>query len=238
MPQRASAARRGAIDRSWREPVGEDDCVARRTIEGRTALDRSGIAAHTGAAYSTVNHWHRHRARFGFPEGFRYDGGEWFWLDDIEAFHTVHLAAKRAELTKVDRSGHPDDLVGSGAAARILGYGSYRNLPDTLYDRPDRVQELSDGRVRRFWFRRTVWAVADARTGRQSTGRTPGTTGARKPHPYADDPRLQDAVDLLTEARSAGRDRRGLGVELARRLGIGQRTAQRLLTAASAGQDE
>lgn len=79
--------------------------MARRMIGGRIALDRAGVAAHTGAAYSTVNHWHRHRARFGFPEGFRHDGREWFWLDDIEAFHAAHQAAKRAELTKVDRRG-------------------------------------------------------------------------------------------------------------------------------------
>lgn len=92
--------------------------VARRIIDGRTALDRAGVAAHTGAAYTTVNHWHRHRARFGFPHGFTHDGKEWYWLDDIEAFHTAHLAAKRAELTKVDRRGDPEDLIGSGAAAR------------------------------------------------------------------------------------------------------------------------
>jgi hypothetical protein len=213
------------------------NAVARRTISGRRALDRAGVAAQLGAAYSTVNHWHRHRARFGFPEGFHHDGREWFWLQDIKAFHAAHLAAKRAELTKVDRSGHPDDLVGSGVAAKILGYGSYRNLPDTLLDRPDRTEELPDGRIRRWWYRRTVWAVADARTGRQSTGRTPGTTGARKPHPYADDPRLQAATDLLTEASTAGRTRRGLGRELARRLAIGERTAQRLLTAANADRD-
>ncbi|MDG4764481.1 hypothetical protein O7632_10245 [Solwaraspora sp. WMMD406] len=206
--------------------------VARRVIDGRTALDRAGAAAHTGAAYSTVNHWHRHRARFGFPEGFRSDGRQWFWLDDIETFHEAHQAAKRAELTKVDRRGHPNDLVGSGAAARILGYGSYRNLPDTLLERPDRTEMLPDGRQRRLWYRRTVWAVADARTGRQSTGRTPGTTGDRKPHPYADDPRLQTAIQLLNDAGTAGRDRRGLGAKLASKLGIPQRTAQRLLTEA------
>jgi len=206
--------------------------VARRTIGGRTALDRAGVAAQLGVAYSTVNNWHRRRDRFGFPDGFADDGGEWFWLDDIERFHAAHLAAKRAALTVVDRRGHPEDLVGSGAAARILGYGSYRNLPDTLLGRPDRTEELPDGRIRRYWLRRTVWAVADARTGRQSTGRTPGSTGARKAHPYADDPRLPAAVDLLAEARTAGRDRRGLGVELARRLGIGERTAQRLLSQA------
>ncbi|WP_433530993.1 hypothetical protein ACQPYA_02370 [Micromonospora sp. CA-263727] len=208
--------------------------VARHVIDGRLALDRAGVAAHTGAAYSTVNHWHRHRARFGFPEGFLHDGREWFWLDDIEAFHAAHHVAKRAELTRVDRRGDSDDLIGSGAAARVLGYGSYRNLPDTLYDHPDRVETLPDGRVRRLWFRRTVWAVADARTGRQSTGRTPGTTGARKPHPYADDPRLSAAIALLAEADRTGRDRRGLGVALAQQLDITERTAQRLLAAACA----
>ncbi len=207
--------------------------MARRMIGGRVALDRAGVAAHTGAAYSTVNHWHRHRARFDFPEGFQHDGCEWFWLDDIEAFHAAHQTAKRAELTKVDRRGDSEDLIGSGTAARVLGYKSYRNLPDTLYDHPDRIESLPDGRVRRLWFRRTVWAVADARTGRQSTGRTPGTTGARKPHPYADDPRLPAAIALLTEADHTGRDRRGLGVALAQQLGITQRTAQRLLAAAS-----
>ncbi|MEV0604744.1 hypothetical protein AB0I61_00010 [Polymorphospora rubra] len=208
--------------------------MARRVIGGRTALDRAGVAAHTGAAYSTVNHWHRHRTRFGFPEGFHHDGREWFWLDDIETFHVAHQAAKRAELTKVDRRGDSEDLIGSGAAARVLGYASYRNLPDTLINHPDRVEMLPNGRRRRLWYRRTVWAVADARTGRQSTGRTPGTTGARKPHPYADDPRLPTAIALLTEADRTGRDRRGLGVALAQQLGITQRTAQRLLAAAYA----
>ncbi|MET8263130.1 hypothetical protein ABZU92_03950 [Micromonospora arida] len=206
-------------------------------IGGRKALDRAGVAAHTGAAYSTVNHWHRHRARFGFPESFRHNGRDWFWLDEIEAFHAAHQAAKRAELTKVDRRGNPEDLIGSGAAAKVLGYGSYRNLPDTLLDHPDHVEELSDGRIRRRWYRRTVWAVADARTGRQSTGRTPGTTGARKPHPYADDPRLQAAIALLTEVDATGRDRRGLGVTLAQQLGITPRAAQRLLAAASNASD-
>ena len=210
--------------------------MARRTFGNRMALDRPGVAAHTGAARSTVNHWHRHRERTGFPEAFTDEaGGEWFWLDEINAFHTAHQKAKLAELTTIDRSGDPNELVGSGGAAGILRYGSYRNLPDELRDRPDDVEILSDGRLRRRWYRRTVWAIADARTGRQSTGRTPGTTGARKPHPYADDPRLQAAAELLDEAREAGRDRRGLGVELARRLGIPQRTAQRLLTTAEQG---
>jgi hypothetical protein len=207
--------------------------MARRTFCTRTALDRAGVATHTGASRSTVNHWHRHRERTGFPDAFTDDtGAEWFWQDEIDAFHTAHRTTKLAALTRVDRNGDPNELVGSGEAAKILRYSSYRNLPDELRDRPDDVEILSDGRLRRRWYRHTVWAIADARTGRQSTGRTPGTTGAHKPHPYADDPRLQVAAELLAEADAAGRDRRGLGVELSRRLGVAQRTAQRLLTAA------
>jgi hypothetical protein len=208
--------------------------VTTRTIDGRTALDRAGVAARTGAAYTTVNHWYQHRDRFGFPEGILRDGTRWFFTDDIDAFYTAHQAAKLAELTEVDRRGDPKDLVTSGEVARILGYGSYRNLPEELYEHPDYVEPMSDGRLRRYWHRRTVWAHAEARTGRQSTGRTPGSaTGPRKSHPYADDPRLQTALDLLRQADAAGRDRRGLGPQLAAQLGIPQRTAQRLIAVAA-----
>jgi hypothetical protein len=207
--------------------------VARRTIHGRVALDRTGVCAHTGAARSTVNHWHHHRRTTGFPAGFTHQGGEWFWLDDIAAFHTAHLAAKLGELTRVDRGGDPDELVGSGEAARIMGYASYRNLPVELYGNPDDVEILADGRRRKYWYRRTVWAVADARTGRQSTGRTPGSsTGPRNPHPYANDPRLDVARVVLRTARAQGRDTRGLSAALTQQLGVTARTAQRLLATA------
>jgi hypothetical protein len=41
-------------------------------------------------------------------------------------------------------------------------------------------------------------------------------------------------IGVRQQAQQTGRDRRGFGVELARRLGVAQRTAQRLLTAAEA----
>lgn len=87
---------------------------------GRTAV------SHTGAARSTVNHWHQHRDRFGFPNAFVDDGQEWFWRDDVEVFHAAHLTNKKAVLTKVDRSGSPNELITSSGAAEILGYSSYR----------------------------------------------------------------------------------------------------------------
>src|SRR4051794_14484262 len=128
--------------------------MARRRFGRRVALDRDGVAVHTGAARSTVNHWHLHREATGFPDGFTDDcGHEWFWLEQVTTFHTAHRAAKLAELTQVDRDGDPDELVGSGEAARIMRYSSYRNLPDELRDRPDDVEMLSDGRLRRRWYR-------------------------------------------------------------------------------------
>ncbi|WP_433615334.1 hypothetical protein ACQP2P_11270 [Dactylosporangium sp. CA-139114] len=208
--------------------------VTRRRIGRRVALDRDGVAAYTSAARSTVNHWHRHRNVTGFPDGFTDEAGrEWFWLDDIRTFQVAHREAKLAVLTEIDRSGDPWELVGSGTAAKILRYRSYRNLPDELLDCADDTETLSDGRLRRRWYRRTVWGIADARIGRQSTGRTPGTTtGPRKTHAYADDPRLAAAVALLDAAHAAGRGDRGLGAELAGQLGVSERTAQRLIAVA------
>jgi hypothetical protein len=153
-------------------------------------------------------------------------GNQRFWQDEVDAFHTAHPETKRAELTIIDRSGDPNELVGSGTATKILGCASHRNLPDALSNHPDRVETLPSGRIRRRWYQRTVWAVADLRTGRQSTGRT---TGPRKPHLYADDPRLSAALDLIREANANVRPVRGLGVELARRLGIPPRTAKRII---------
>ena len=206
--------------------------MAHRDIDGRAALDRAGVAARIGVAYSTVNHWYAHRDHFGFPDGVTSQGVQWFFVDEIDVFHVAHQARKKAELTKVDRSGDPNELVTSGGAAKILGYASYRNLPDELLERADDMALTPTGRIRRRWYRRTVWALADTRTGRQSTGRTPGTTGPRLPHPYAHDPRLDLAAALLAHAHNTGRDRRGLGVELAHRLGVSERVAQRLLAAA------
>jgi hypothetical protein len=209
--------------------------VAQHTIGRKVALDRAGAAEHLGVAYTTVNHWCTHRNRFGFPTGFTLDGKDWFWREDIEAFHRAHQAAKLAELTTVDRRGDPDELVGTGEAARILGYSSYNNLPDALHDCPDDIELLPSGRVRRRWYRRTIWVLADARTGRQSTGRTPGTTGAYKAHPYADDPRLTAALELL--AAFPDMPRSELVRLLAARFAISVRTAQRLLATAEQQRD-
>lgn len=61
----------------------------------------------------------------------------------------------------IDRSGRPDELVGTTQAARILGYTRYQSLPKALLQRADTTEDLGDGRVRRKFRRRTLWRYAD-----------------------------------------------------------------------------
>lgn len=205
-----------------------------RTRDRRRQLDRAGVAARTGVSTATVDRWYRQRAATGFPSeaDTDRDGRTWFWQTDVDTFHAAHLAARAARFTHVDRTGDPDDLLTAPRAAEVLGYKNHRSLPDELLDNPDQADELPSGRLRRRWHRRTVWAFADGRPLRHSTGRPGGTgTGPRLPHPYADDPRLDIAAALVSEADDTTASA-GLGAELARRLGVGQRTGKRLIRAA------
>jgi hypothetical protein len=209
--------------------------VGSRTLNRRVQVDRAGIAERTGMSTATVDYWHLQRATTGFPAKADTDpdGRDWWWQADIDAFYAHHLAKRAAKLTHVDRSGHPRDLLTAPQAAKVLGYKNHRSLPDELLHNADHADQLPSGRLRRYWYRRTVWAYADGRPLRHSTGRPTGTgTGPRQPHPYADDPRLDAALTLITETGAAGRGHAGLGAELARRLGVGERTGQRLIAAA------
>lgn len=208
--------------------------MATRTRNGRLQIDRAGITAMTSAAASTIAHWQRHRDQTGFPHKAETDanGRDWFWHDEIRVFWESYKARRTHDYTTVDRSGHPDDLLTAPEAAKVLGYKDHRSLTPTLRDDPDQVERLPSGFLRRYWYRRTIWAYADSRRLRTSTGHPTGPVGARKPHPYADDPRLHTAIAILAEAEAAGRSTHGLGAVLADRLNVGVRTAQRLLAAA------
>ena len=113
----------------------------------------------------------------------------------------------------------------------MLGYVNHRSLPKFLLDHPDEVDQLPSGRVRRRWYRQSVWNFADTRIDRHSTGRPPGTTPPCEARSYANDPRLDTAVQHL---RQHGETTRGLASQLARRLQITERTARRLIAAARA----
>lgn len=206
-----------------------------RMRQRRRQLDRAGIAERIGVSPATVDYWHLQRGKTGFPikADTDSDGRDWWWQADIDAFYARHLAERSAKLTQVDRSGHPRDLLTAPQAAQVLGYKNHRSMPDELLHNPDQAEDLPSGRLRRYWYRRTVWNYADGRPLRHSTGRPIGTgTGPLQPHPYADDPRLDMALALVDKAEKAGAATIGLGAQLAGQLGTTERTGQRLVAAA------
>jgi hypothetical protein len=207
--------------------------MARRTRQHRVQLDRAGITTLTGASSSTIRHWQAHDSRFPAKAATDPAGRDWWWEQDITTFWAHHLAARAAGFTTVDRRGDPHDLLTAPQAARVLGYRSHRNLPHLLLDHPDQVEPLPSGRIRRYWYRTTLWRFADGRPLRHSTGRPPGSRApVRQPHPYADDPRLAVAIAMVIHAHTSGTGTRGLGATLAAQLGLRRRTAERLIAAA------
>ena len=206
--------------------------MASRVRQGRIQIDRTEISARTHASASTVNHWRRFRTRTGFPNPADCDDGrDWWWLHEIDTFHHNYRANRAASFSKIDRRGDPHELLSAPRAAKVLGYRNHRSLPAILLNNPDHVKELPSGRLRRSWYRHTLWTYADTRVDRHSTGRPIGATNSRHlPHPYAEDPRLPTAVQLLQT--TAAETNKGLGAQLARQLGISERTGQRLIAAA------
>ncbi|GAA3339449.1 hypothetical protein GCM10020358_49140 [Amorphoplanes nipponensis] len=148
------------------------------TINGRLALDRTGIADRLGTHISRVDAFIAGAPDNGFPQPTE---DRWYNADDIDAFAAAHEQQQRDTLTKIDYTGDPDDLVTKADIARIVGYRSPTNLnKSSLLDRllelnkPEHNTTTPSGRTRMRWPRRTAWKAAEQRTGR--TGRPPGTT--------------------------------------------------------------
>jgi hypothetical protein len=147
--------------------------MATRRIHRRAALDRNGIATHCGVSAATVRSWQAHRDTTGFPAPAHTapDGRLWWWRTDIDAFHTAYRTARRATFTPVDRTGNPHELLTAPHAARILGYANHRSITAELRHRADRTTILPSGRIRRYWYRATLWDYADQRADHTSPGR-------------------------------------------------------------------
>ena len=199
-------------------------------INGRPVISRADMAAR-GVPKTTVDGWYRNRARTGHPEKAGQIGRTDYWYEDEwTAWHEAHLRGKVESLTRVDRSGDPDDLVDAAEAARMLRYSSRDVIHASRrlghFPKPDAYGMTSKGRRAPLWKRSTVWAVADGRKGKGG-GHKPGTAGApAKPHPYAGDERLAHALAQLrlgAEPSSA---------ELAGQWNVSQRTAERIIEVA------
>jgi hypothetical protein len=195
-------------------------------------ISRADMAAR-GVPPTTVNGWYRNRARTGHPEKAGRVGRTDYWYEDEwTAWHQAYQRGKIESLTRVDRTGDPDDLVDAGEAARMLGYANryviHGNRRLGYFPEPDAHAPARRGRPSPLWKRSTVWAAADARPG-MGGGHKPGTPGApAKPHPYAGDARLEQA---LAELRAGSQpSAAGLAAEWA----VSRRTAERIIRAARA----
>jgi len=146
----------------------------RRLIGGRPHATLAALAEQAGEPLASLQRWHLRRASTGHPEAVVLDGRRYVDVEHWQTWHARHLAARRSGLTPVDRSGDPDELVGTGEAARILGYTDpvtvRRYVARGQFITPDTVETLPSGRRRRRWTRRRIWEFADAR----SWSRTPG----------------------------------------------------------------
>jgi hypothetical protein len=209
-----------------------EEVVLIPAINGRPVISRADMAAR-GVPAGTVNGWYRDRARTGHPEKAGRIGRTDYWYEDEwTAWHEGYLRGKVESLTRVDRSGGPDDLVDAAEVARVLGYANryviHANRRLGLFPEPDGYGKAARGRRAPLWKRSTVWAAADSRQG-MGGGHKPGGPGApAKAHPYAGDERL---ARVMSELRSGIRPS---AARLAAEWGTSQRTAERIIRAARA----
>lgn len=148
------------------------------TIDGKLAVDRAGAADRLGTHLSRVDAFIAAAPDNGFPEAVE---DRWYYTDAIDAFADAKQQRQHDNLTKIDYTGDPDDLVTKAEAARIAGYSSPTNLNnssllDTLLalNKPEHNSTMPNGRPRLRWPRRTVWYACEQRTGRP--GRPAGAT--------------------------------------------------------------
>jgi hypothetical protein len=208
----------------------EEDAIP-AMIDGRPVISRADMQASHGVSVTSAYLWYRNRAATGHPEPAGVIGRTTYWFEDEWlAWYQSWRDHKLRRLTRVDRSGDPDDLVDAAEAARIMGYSGrdviHANLRLGYFPRPDDHGTTTRGRSSPRWRRSTVWTAADSRTG-SGGGRPPGTpNSAAKPYPYADDERLEVVLRLLrsgTEPSTAA---------LATEWHVSQRTAERIVRAA------
>lgn len=175
-----------------------------RSIGGRPAIDRAGLAQRWGVSLATLDL----RIADDQPPATIEEAATnrrqkwWWWLDEADDWMRGFDERKRAALTIVDRSGDPDELVTAPIAARVIGYTSHRGLPPDLLSLADEVAELPSGRKRRYWKRRTLWAYADNRTGKGGTGPPRGSINRLGPAMRTID-RSGDPNELLNSTQAA-----------------------------------
>ena len=175
-----------------------------RSIGGRRAIDRAGLAQRWGISIATLDL----RIASDQPPATIDEAITdrrkkwWWWIDDADRWMQGFEDRKRAALTHVDRSGDPSDLLNPAEAARVLGYRNADSLQPEFLELADQAEELQGGRKRRRWYRSTVWAYADNRPGKGGTGAPAGNANRLGPVRREID-RSGDPDELLNPTQAA-----------------------------------
>lgn len=177
----------------------------RRNPQGM--LTRAELAEKTGYTIRYLERLWRERNTNGHPPGRRI-GGRLRW--NGQAWD--HWNRQRLQTDDIEQPAEDDaledDLIGPKEFSRILGHADTSTVskavktPPPGWPEPDDWETLPSGRERPKWRRRRALAYRDHRADRPiRRGRRAGSRNAR--YPYAGDPRLTLARQLLAERPDA-----------------------------------
>ncbi|GAA2110132.1 hypothetical protein [Streptomyces synnematoformans] len=189
----------------WYEDSWEAWDKKRRTPEGM--LTRAELAEKTGYTIRYLEQLWRERNTNGHPPGTRI-GGRLRWNAEVwDDWNRNRLQIDDVEQPAAHDAAD-DDLIGPAEFSRILGHADTSTVskavktPPPGWPEPDEWEDLPSGRKRPKWRRWRALAYRDHRADRPiRRGRRPGSRNAR--YPYAGDPRLTLARQLLAERSDA-----------------------------------
>ncbi|MGW1365069.1 hypothetical protein ACWCQP_47790 [Streptomyces chartreusis] len=207
-----------------------------KSVDGRQWANREDLIEHSGYSRDTLRKLWSARKANGHPADREFDG-VMHWDVQVWDAWFVRYRQRPRDLSRVDRSGDPDEQLAPAGQARVLGVDpsritQYGKNPPPEWPDPVRVEELPT-RTREYRTRAQLWAWVD----NPISGF--GTTGGR---PSGPDPKIRAAnekapdmrVRLAAEALAAepGRKAGEVAEALAARHGQSVDTWKRLVTRA------
>ncbi|MFD3908947.1 hypothetical protein ACFXOL_14740 [Streptomyces californicus] len=204
-----------------------------KTVEGRRWASREDLIERSGYSRDTLSKLWRDRVGNGHPEARDVDGIMHWDIEVWDGWFAEHRERPR-DLSGVDRSGDPDELLPPAGQARLLGVDparitQYTKKPPPGWPDPAHTEQLTT-RTREYRTRAQLWEwVDDPVSGF-------GTTGGRPPGPgvKTGEERTAARLRLAVEALAAlpGRKAGEVAAALAERHGGSVDTWKRVVTKA------
>ncbi|WP_331718690.1 hypothetical protein [Streptomyces sp. NBC_00212] len=205
-----------------------------KTVDGRPWANREDLIEHSGYSRATLGALWRDRRTNGHPAAHDIDGVMHWDVQVWDAWFTEHCKRPR-DLSRVDRTGDPDEPLPPAGQARVLGVDparitQYTKNPPPEWPDPVHTEQLTT-RTREYRTRAQLWAWVDNPVGGFGTkGGRPSGPDPKKHEAKAPDPRVQLAAEAL--AALPGRKAGEVAAALAEQHGQSVDTWKRLITQA------